>query len=201
MTATATLSVTEETLPSYASGGRTAGFVNGCLVSAAYASGSGLSPATTGGDYVIAAYTLPANMLNYVSQAAVAGGPALRIFVRGHTAANGNNKTIKVIFNATTATVGSAVSGGTTLASTGVVTINAKSFVIMAWVQKVGLPNANTQIGGADLILSDATPVSAGVPVYPAATENADILIAITGNAATAATDIVIDSYEIIAEA
>jgi hypothetical protein len=123
----------------------------------------------------------------------------IRIKVRGHTAANGNNKTVKVIFNATTATVGSTVSGGTTLASTGVVTINAKSFVIDAWVSKVGLPNANTQVGGADLILSDATPVSAGVAVYPAAVEASDILIAITGNAATTATDIVIDSYEILA--
>ncbi len=200
MTATATLSVTEEAFPTFLSGGRSAGSMGGVLASAGYASGSGLSPASTGGDIVIAAYTLPANVLNYLSYSAVSGGggPMLRIRVRGHTAANGNNKTVKVIFGCTTATVGSAVSGGTTLASTGVVAINAKSFVIDAWVKKVGVPDANTQIGGADLILSDATPVSAGVPVYPAATENADILIAITGNAATTATDIVIDEYEIL---
>lgn len=198
MTATATLSVTEETRPTFLGAGRAAGGVGVCLARAGYASGSGLSPATTGGDYVIAAYTLPANTLNRIVYSAVSGGPSIRIKVRGHTAANGNNKTIKVIFGCTTATVGSAVSGGTTLASTGVVTINAKAFMIDAWVTKVGLPDANTQVGGADLILSDATPVSTGVNVYPAATENADILIAITGNAATAASDIVIDDYEII---
>lgn len=199
MTATATLSVSEEQLPTFAPAGRAAGFVNGVLASVGYASGSGLSPAATGADNVVFAYTLPANTLNYVSNACAAGGPSIRIRVRGHTAANGNNKTVKVIFNPATATVGSTVgSGGTTLASTGVVTINAKGFVIDAWVKKVGLPNANTQVGGADLILSDATPVSAGVPVYPAATENGDIFIAVTGNAATTATDIVIDSVEII---
>lgn len=200
--ATATLTSVTNTLPSFVNnGGRTAGVVDGVLVSAGYASGAGISPAATGADNVIAAYTLPGGTLNYVSGACTAGGPTLRIKVRGHTAANGNNKAIKVIWNATTAAVGSTVSGGTTIAATGTITINAKSFVIDAWVKKTGAPNSNTQVAGADLILSDATPVSAGVPVYATATEANDILIAITGNAGTTATDIVIDSWEIVAYA
>jgi hypothetical protein len=199
MTATATLTVSEEQLPTFLPAGRAAGVVGGVLASVGYASGSGLSPGATGADNVVFAYTLPANTLNYVSNACAAGGPSLRIRVRGHTAANGNNKTVKVIFNPATATVGSTVgSGGTTLASTGVVTINAKGFVIDAWVKKVGLPNANTQVGGADAIMTDATAIAVGVPGYPAAVENADILIAVTANCATAVTDVVVDSVEII---
>ena len=201
--ATATLTSVTNQLPSFVNnGGRTAGVVDGVLVSAGYVAASALSPAATGADNVIAAYTLPAGTLNYVSGACAAGGPSLRITVRGRSAANGNNKTMKVIFNPSSATVGSTVgSGGSTLASTGVVTINDKGWVIQAWVKKVGAPNSNTQIGGADMIITDATAIAVGKPVAIAATEASDILIAITGNAGTTATDILVDSWEIVAYA
>jgi hypothetical protein len=192
--ATANLTASEETLPTFLSAGRASGSVNGLLYKAAYASGSGVSPGATGADNVIGVYTLPAGTLN-VPGVGGSNGPLLRVSAFGHFAANGNNKTVKVIFNATTATLGSTVTGGTTLASTGVVAINGLGFVITAWVMKVGVPNANTQVGGQTGNIAGATAVSPPVPVYPAAVENADILIAITGNAATTATDIVLDGF------
>lgn len=198
--ATANLTASEELYPTFLTAGRSAGAVNGVLYKAAYASGSGISPGATAADNVIGTYTLPANTLN-VPGTGGNDGPMLRIRAFGHFAANGNNKTVKIIFNATTATLGSTVTGGTTLVSSGVVAINALGFVLEAWVMKVGVPNANTQVGGQVLNIVGATIVSPPVPVYPAAVENADILIAITGNAATTATDIVLDGWTVEAMA
>ena len=199
--ATANLTASEELFPTFLTAGRAAGAVNGLLYKAAYASGSGVSPAATAADNVIGTYTLPANTLN-VPGVGGSDGPMLRIRALGHFAANANNKTVKIIFNPATAALGATVgSGGTTLVSSGVVAINALGFVLEAWVMKIGLPNANTQIGGQVLNIVGATIVSPPVPVYPAAVENADILIAITGNAATTATDIVLDALTIEAMA
>jgi hypothetical protein len=201
MTATATLSTSEEVFPTFLTAGRSAGAVNGVLYKAAYASGSGVSPGATAADNVIGTYTLPANTLN-VPGVGGDNGPMLRIRAFGHFAANGNNKTVKIIFNPATAALGATVgSGGTTLLSSGVVAINALGFVLEAWVMKVGLPNANTQVGGQVTNIVGATIVSPPVSVYPAAVENADILIAITGNAATTATDIVLDGWTVEAMA
>ena len=136
---------------------------------------------------------MPANTLN-VAGVGGTGGAALRIRAFGRFGATANNKTVKIIFNPATAVLGATVgSGGTTLLSSGVVAINALGFVLEAWVAKVGLPNANTQVGGQVLNIVGATIVSPPIPVYPTAVENADILIAVTGNAATATTDIVLD--------
>ncbi len=201
MTATATLSVSEEIRPTFLTAGRSAGAVNGVLYKAAYASGSGISPGATGGDNVIGTYALPANTLN-VAGVGGSDGPMLRIRAFGTFAANGNNKTVKIIFNPATATLGSTVgTGGTTLLSSGVVAINALGFVLEAWLMKVGLPNANTQVGGQVTNIVGATIVSPPVSVYPAAVENADIFIAVTGNAATTATDIVLDGFTVEAMA
>jgi hypothetical protein len=195
--ATANLTASEELFPTFLSAGRAAGAANGLLYKAAYASGSGISPGATAADNVIGTYSLPANVLN-VPGVGGADGPMLRIRALGHFAANANNKTVKIIFNPATAVLGSTVgSGGTTLASSGVVAINGLGFVMEAWVMKVGLRDANTQVGGQITNIVGATIVSPPVPVYPAAVENAAILIAVTGNAATTATDIVLDAFTV----
>jgi hypothetical protein len=90
------------------------------------------------------------------------------------------------------------VVGGTTIASSGVVAINALGFNIQAKVIKVGLPNSNTQIAFQTDNVVGATQVSPPVPVYPTAVENAAILLAITGNAATATTDIGLSYFEVL---
>ena len=195
--ATANLTATEELFPTFLNAGRAAGSVNGLLYKKAYASGSGVSPGATGADNVIGTYSIPANALN-VPGVGGADGAMLRIRALGHFAANGNNKTVKVIFNPATAVLGATVgTGGTTLVSSGVVAINALGFVLEAWVMKIGVRDSNTQVGGQITNIVGATIVSPPVPVYPAAVENAAILIAITGNAATTATDIVLDAFTV----
>jgi hypothetical protein len=196
--ATANLTATQELMPSFLSAGRSAGAVNGLLYRASYLSATGISPGATGADNVIGAYALPANVLNFIGGGGVPGGPTLIIRAYGRFAANGNNKTVKIIFNPATATLGSTVgSGGTTLASSGVVAINALGFVIEAWVSKVGVPNSDTQVGGQRTNIVGATIVSPPIPVYPVADESGEIFIAVTGNAATTATDIVLDHFSV----
>ena len=206
MTATFTMSAAEETIPSFpAPGTRGAGGVGPILYSETYASASAVSPAATGADNVMAVYSLPANTLNYapvgstITTGAVLSTAGLRIRAVGHYAANGNNKTVKLIFNATTAVVGSTVTGGTTVVTSGVVAINGLGWVIEAFVRKVGAPNSNTQVAGQILGQFGATFISPPVTQYPVAIENAAILIAVTGNAATTTTDIVLDHFEILA--
>ena len=202
MTATATLSVTEESNPTFLNSGRSAGCFNGILTSQTGTTSAGLSPGATGADNVIAAYSLPANAFNFAPNGnanplvnvATAG---LRIRVIGHFAANGNTKTVKLIYNATTATVGSTVTGGTTLITTSTLTTSGGGFNFEGWVRKYGAENSNTQVGGQWVAYNGTTLITLPAPSYMTATENAAILIAVTGNAATTATDIVVDLFEI----
>ena len=202
MTATATLSVTEESLPTFLNSGRSAGCFNGVLTRQTGTTSAGLSPGATGADNVIAAYSLPANTFNYAPNGNANPIPgvstgALRIRVIGHFAANGNTKTVKLIYNATTATVGSTVTGGTTLITTSTLTTSGGGFILEGWVTKYGLENSNTQIAGQFVAYNGTTLITLPAPSYVTATENAAILIAVTGNAATTATDIVVDLFEI----
>ena len=204
MVATATLSTNSETRPTFSNEGRAAGGFNGVLARQALASGAGVSPAATGADNVIAAYTLPANTLNYAPNGnSVTGIPlvqtaGLKIRVWGHFAANANNKTVKIIWNPATASVGSTVgTGGTTLVTSGVVAINGLGFYAEAFVMATGVDGSNTQVCGQTLAQFGATFISPPVTQYAAAVQSAAILIAVTGNAATTATDIVLDCFEV----
>ena len=77
-------------------------------------SGAGLSPGATGADNVIAVYSLPANSLDGI------GNRVLTLQAIGSFANNTHTKQVKIIFNPSTAVVGSAVgTGGTTLVDTG----------------------------------------------------------------------------------
>ncbi len=193
MTATATLSSSGEARPSYLNPGRSAGMFGPVLYREVYGTGAGISPAATGADNVMAAYSLPANALNDAP-----GQAGLFIRAAGHFAANANNKTVKLIWNPATAAVGSTVgSGGTTIVTSGVVAINGLGFVIEAFVHKTGVENSNTQTVGQLFGQFGATFISPPIPQYATATENAAILLAVTGNAATTATDIVLDLFEV----
>lgn len=91
---------------------------------------SGLMNAQTGSvgnaadttDDTLFSFILPANWL-----AAIGTNSGLRIKVWGTSAANGNNKTFKLFF------------GSVTAISSGVVTINAKSWHLMATVLRSGV--------------------------------------------------------------
>src|ERR1700756_495190 len=65
-------------------------------------SSAGVNPGSTGNDNVLAVFTLPANSFDIA-------GRGINIMACGQLSAAATAKTIKIIFNATTATIGSAV--------------------------------------------------------------------------------------------
>lgn len=151
---------------------------------------AGVQPGTTANDNVLAFFSLPAGSLDAL-------GRGLTITAQGSFAATNNAKRLKLIFNATTAVVGSAVTGGTTIADTGSLTTtsNAGGWSIQANVFKTGALGSNTQLG-----LHQLTQPAAVLPTAPAAiaaVESGAILIAVTGAAATATTDITFNFLEI----
>jgi hypothetical protein len=154
-------------------------------------SSAGVAPGSTGNDNVLAVYTLPANALDGT------GNRGLRITAKGSFGATGNNKRIKLFFAATTATVGSAISGGTAVADTGTITTNGGGWVIEAEVYKYGAANSNTQLGTNNGMIAGASHLGTSAPVLLTATENATILIAVTGNATTATSDIKLNQLQI----
>src|SRR5262249_42093494 len=122
----------------------------------------------------------------------------ISITAQGSFGATGNNKRIKIVFNPASATVGSTVgAGGTTVADTGTVTTNGGGWSLSANVFKYGAAGSNTQIG-----VHQRAQVGAAVAALLArslitGTESGAILIAVTGNAATAASDIVFNFLEV----
>ena len=157
-------------------------------------SAAGISPAATGADKVLAVFSLPANSFDVA-------GRALQIQTEGSFASNGDTKEVKIIINPATAVVGQTVgAGGTTIADTGAVTTNGGGWAIEAEVVKYGAQGSNTQlavhqqaqVGGAVSAL--LAPQALTMP------ENASILIALTGNATTTASDIVFNFMQIFAQ-
>jgi hypothetical protein len=162
-------------------------------------SAAGVNPGATAADNVLAAYTIPANSFDGT------GNRGISIMAAGSFANNTNAKRIKIIFNPATAVVGSTVgASGTTIADSGSYsTTGQQGWQMSANVFKYGAANSNTQygqcsgiaIGIAHLGLGSA--LAAGLPQLMTATENAPILVAVTGNATTAATDIALNFVEI----
>jgi len=143
--------------------------------------GAGSNPAGTAAAYVVAAFTIAAGTLDQA-------GRAVQFSAFGSFAANTNSKTVQIYYNCTTATVGSAQTGGTAIASTGAVTQSGGGWVLQAQVVKYGANGSNTQVA-----LHEAAQVSTVVtPVAPqalTANESNAILCALTINCATTATD------------
>jgi|SRR5215469_9008886 len=154
-------------------------------------SSAGINPGATGADNVLAVYSLPANSLDI-------SGRGICITSEGSFAATGNNKRIKIIFNPATAVVGSTVgASGTTVSDTGTVATNGAGWCLSANVFKYGAAGSNTQIGLHQQAQIGAAVASILVPSLITATESGAILIAVTGNATTAASDIVFNFLEV----
>lgn len=148
-------------------------------------SAAGIQPGATGVDSVLAFYSLPAGSFDVL-------GRGLAFQANGSFAATGNNKRLKLIFGATTAVVGSAVVGGTTICDSNTVATNGGGWMITGEVFKYGASGSNTQLGFSTGIVVGTTHGGlSGGPVACTAPENAPILIAVTGNATTAVSDIV----------
>jgi hypothetical protein len=147
----------------------------------------GVNPGATAVDSVLAAVAIPGGLFDGISNRGV------KITAFGSFATNANVKTVKIIYNPATAVVGSTVgAGGTTLvASPGATASNQPWFLEASVVDVAGV---NNQLGFALNswfgIAGTLTDIAVTTPAALTADETKDILIAITGNAATTATDI-----------
>lgn len=151
-----------------------------------------ITPTATGADNVLAVFSLPANLFDEE-------GRGILIRAMGRLATNINTKQIKLIFNPSTAVVGSTVgTGGTTIADTGGVAGSNVGWVAEGVVYKTGALGSNTQYGQGGLVQHGATLIAGGIPSAPAAIESGPILVAVTGNATTTATDIELKLFEVI---
>lgn len=150
-----------------------------------FAQSAPVNPAATGADNVLAVYTIPAGFFN-------SSGRAVKIHASGSVANNANTKTLKLIFNPSTAVVGSTVgSGGVTIATTGAYsTALASGWTMIAGVVKDGAAGTNTQTSFCADVRIGATSPNPTVPQAITATESGAILVCVTGNAATTASDI-----------
>jgi hypothetical protein len=147
-------------------------------------SSAGVNPGATAADNVIAAFTVPASVFDKLAR-------GLTITGWGSFGATGNNKRVKIIVNPTTAVVGSTVgTGGTTVADTGTVTTNGGGWMISGNVFKYGAAGSNTQLATSNGAWGGGAHLGGSAPATMAATESGSILVAITGNATTATTDI-----------
>jgi hypothetical protein len=153
-------------------------------------SGPGVTPASTGADIVVGVYAMPANSFDVA-------GRGVNVLAQGGFAATTNNKRVKIIWNATTATVGSAVVGGTTICDTGVVTGSAVGWAVEANVFKYGAAGSNTQLGVHVSAQSGAVVSSLLSPTLMTAAESGAINIAVTANATTATSDILLNFLEV----
>lgn len=154
-------------------------------------SAAGVSPAATGADKVIAVYSLPAGSFDQALR-------GLTITAAGSFASNGNTKDVKIIFNPTAAVVGSTVgSGGTTIADTAAVTTNGGGWELTASVFKYGALGSNTQLGIHNQAQVGGAVAALLAPTAITATESGAILIAVTANCTTTATDVVFNWLEV----
>ena len=152
---------------------------------------SSRNPGGTAGDYVVGVYSIPAYSFDI-------SGRGINIIAQGSVANNTNSKRIKLYFGCTSAVVGSAVSGGTVIADTGAyTTTGAAGWAIEANVFKYGAAGSNTQLALHQSAQIGATVGSLSVPTALTASESATVLVAVTANAGSTATDIIYNFFEI----
>jgi hypothetical protein len=152
---------------------------------------NGINPGATGADNVLAVFSIPAASFD-------AAGRGVNITAAGNFAANGNTKRVKLILNPSAAVVGSTVTGGTTISDTAAVTQSGGAWVVSGSLFKRGAAASNTQIaipGG--VILSGSHVGASAACAEITATESGAILVAVTGNATTAVTDIILSLFEV----
>jgi hypothetical protein len=155
-------------------------------------SSAGVNPGATGADNVLAAFTIPAG-------AFAAAGNGVEITAYGLFANNTNSKRIRIYFNATTAVVGSTVTGGTVIIDSGAFTTAvAAAWCVAGCVFKYGGAGSNTQVA-LHQQAQIATTISALVgPSLITAVESGPIILAVTGNAGTTATDITFSALTVV---
>lgn len=144
---------------------------------------AGVSPANTGGDYVVAFFAVSPSSFDVF-------GRALQINAAGSFAANGNTKRIKIQASNTLPVVGTTIASATAIADTAAVTTNGGGWQLTTEITKYGAAGSNTQIAVHDLAQGTAT-TALLAPALLTLTENATIYVAVTANCTTAASDVV----------
>ncbi len=148
------------------------------------AAGAAVSPASTGSDLVMATFTIPALSFDIFGRTAV-----FEAF--GTRAAGTNTTAAKIIINCTTAVVGSAVSGGTTIATcTATAAGSAGGWSMGAQLTKYGVAGSNTQNAVHFAGQSGSVALTLTAPQFLTLTESAALLCALTINCTTTATDL-----------
>jgi hypothetical protein len=148
------------------------------------------SPSATGGDRILSLMTIPANGFDIANR-------EIQISAAGNCP-NTNSKTVKIIINPTTPTLGAVVSGGTTIAN---FTSTAQGgWSIGAIIAKYGVTGSNTQNCIHQAAQVGATVLALVAPSQQAFPENAVITVAITGNASTTTGDVTFAFGQIFAE-
>jgi hypothetical protein len=152
---------------------------------------AGVNPAGTAGDYVVGVYSLPASSFDIA-------GRGINLVIMGAFASNTNVKTVKLIYAPTTAVIGSLVSGGTTIASgTANTAATSGGWMLEANIFKYGVGGSNTQIGLHAAFQSGNAVGALASPSLLTAAENGSILLAVTANSATTASDTTFNFLEI----
>lgn len=171
-------------VPPYGAGG-------GAAFSNRQVNSTGIFPGATAQDNVLAVFTIPVGSFDVA-------GHGLQLTCAGSFGANGNNKRIKIIVGATSAIVGSAVSGGTTVADSGTITSNGSGWLIQAEIYKTGISGSNTQLG-IHLDGTSGAGVSMPLLVPTPLTMNEALpqLVCVTGNAGSVVTDIALNYFEV----
>lgn len=146
------------------------------------------NPATITNDNVLAIYTLPANSFDVA-------GAGIEITASGNLGADSQAKRCKIIWNPSTAVVGSAVvttAASFLLGDTGSTTNAgvAAGWLINSQVFKYGAAGSNTQIGQMTSTIVGTLHGGVGVAAALTTNESASILFAVTGNATSSVGDI-----------
>jgi hypothetical protein len=150
---------------------------------------AGANPSTINGLYVVSAITFPANTFDVA-------GRGVAISAMGSVANNTNSKTISIYWGATTAVVGSLITGGTLIASTGAyTTTGAAAWQMLVNIFKYGAGGSNTQVSTHETAQIGTTLPALTVPQLLTAPENAAITVALVCNAVTAVTDIAVMNF------
>jgi hypothetical protein len=144
-------------------------------------SSAGINPGATGVDSVLAVFSLQLSSFDVL-------GRGINIAAMGSMTNAATAKLVKLIWGATTAVVGSTVTGGTAIASFTDSTANSLGgWQLAANVFKYGAAASNTQIALHEVAQSGSVVGALTAPSLLTAPENAAILIAVTGNAAATA--------------
>lgn len=146
---------------------------------------AGVQPGSTGNDNVVAVFTITSTALAKALDIANRG---INIMACGSMTNAATAKTVKLIINPTTATVGSAVVGGTTIGSFSDATANsAGGWQLAANIFKYGATGSNTQLALHEASQSGTVVGALLAPTPLTLNESANIVIAVTANAAVAA--------------